>query len=253
MRAEIKDGYSEFGPLLVFDDAHRSRWATKTFEQFILDEGELAEAEDGWCTWLGMDGMRQFSGTVEVLVEEPAPPHVQYAHRTARGLRLRVPTGKLVFQGRGAVISEKDRVKEEPLLVLDVPPGEYEVDAWAYLEHALRLEGEGLPGEPPPSRFRALIAALEIFGVLLALIGLILAVPILQDHAWRLLAFDLGGLAAYGLLVTLLGVITGDRRRQAERFAHFKKAVDALPPIPDFTVVLRRVEHPAARGGGVST
>ncbi|GMU61947.1 MAG: hypothetical protein AMXMBFR34_37100 [Myxococcaceae bacterium] len=253
MRHELKDLYAEFGPLLLFDASSETRWKTRTFNDFILDQGERAEAEAGYCTWLECEGIRQFMGNVELLVEEPPPAHARYAHQHAEGLWLHVPTGKLVLTGRAAVLAGKERAGESPRHHFDVPPGDYAVEAWAYVPHEERLEDEELPGAPPKPRWSGLILALGLLTALGTFVGLLAFVSFFVLRDWRL--FGLVAAAVVGLwgVFFLVSRVTGWSRYRALQRENFRRTLEALPPIPDFTVCLRRVDAPPARGGGVST
>lgn len=237
--------YAEFGPLLIFDASSQRRWESQTFNSFVLGDGERPEAEAGYCVWLACDGMRQFSGRVELLVEEATPAHVEFAHQHSQNLWLRVPTGKLVLSGRAAVLPESERSGESPRLEFDVPPGDYAVDAWAYEPHEIRLEEAELPGDPPRPKWAGLTEVATWVAVLVSFAAL---VSFFMLSAWP----SLLAIVAAWSVVFVVGRVTGSSAHQKAMNTNLERTIAALPPIPDFTARLRRVEVPPPSGGGVS-
>lgn len=252
MRHEFKDVFAEFGPLLAFDATSRARWAAKTFDAWVLDQGYVEEAEQGWCTWLACEGMREFSGTVEVLIDEPAPSHVQYAVQTARGLWLRLPSGKLRLDGLTTVLDAKDAEAPTESRVIDVPPGDYAVDVWAYVPHEVRLESAPIPGETPRSVASTVMNVLRFLMLFVTLFGVFFAVAAYKTSSLGWFGVDvavvLGGWFAIELLSRLTGATANERQRDDE----FARYLATLPPIPSFTLSLRRVEVAPAKGGGAT-
>ncbi|MFT3713655.1 MAG: hypothetical protein QM817_38850 [Archangium sp.] len=252
MRHELKDLFAEFGPLLMFDATSRARWAAKTFDAWVLDESYFEEAEAGWCTWLACDGVREFSGTVEVLVDEAPPSHVQYAVQTARELWLRLPSGKLRFDGVTTVLDAKDAEAPTESRVLELPPGDYSVDVWAYVPHELRLESTPLPGETPRSLASTVMNVLRFVMLFVTLFGVFFAVAAYKTSSLGWFAVDVAVVIGGWLFIELLSRVSGATANERQRADEFARAVAALPPIPSFTLSLRRVEVPPAKGGGAT-
>ena len=250
MRHDVKDLTLTLGPLLAFDACHQQRLAAHVYDDGFDDSC----AKEGWCTWLSCDGMAQFSGDVELLVEEPAPHHTQYAEHRAENLWLRLPSGTLVLTGPRGVRASRQPGGDVPRRTFAVAPGDYAVDAWGYLGHETRLEnGPPLDGQPPLSRWRWLVLAMQLASALVTVLGFVVLIPIVRDHDWSTLGRVGGGVVGAWLATNLVSFATGESRRAAARRERFARAVAALPPVPRLTLVLRRVATPPAEGGGLSS
>jgi hypothetical protein len=254
MRHEFKDLYAEFGPLLVFDASSQPRWAGYTFDRFVLDDVLAEEAAAGWCTHVTSSGLRQFSGTVELLLEESAPAHTQYAVQHASALWLRVPSGKLVLSTPAQLVSNGAEYSDGLRHELDVPAGDYAVDAWSYVDHELRLESQPdpLPGEPPRSAWSTVVVVLQLGMALVSLCAIFFAVAAYQTSSWDLIGLDALAVAGGWVVIEVIRRLSGEAERSRKRSEAFNAVLAALPPVPNFTLVLRKVDVPPARGGGIS-
>ncbi len=241
MQFELTHANAKLGPLLIFDRAFRERWAQKS-KDFILKRGHHSEAASGACAFLERGRAKTFSGSVEVVVGEAAPKHSVYAQHKTTGLRLQVPSGRVQLGGIGTT----------PLCEVEIPPGEYEADLFAYLDHPTRLARTLLPFEPRETRWSLVIAIAFALSLVATITGLAASWPLLQSRLWQPLVYDLGGMAASWAMTAGLYVLSGERRRMRVRRRLFKRALERLPKIPDFTVVLRLTVNPRELGGGVS-
>ena len=241
MQFELTNANATRGPLLIFDHALRERWAQKS-KDFILNRSHRTEAISGACAFLERGGAKTFSGSVEVVVGEAAPKHSVYAQQKVTGLRLQVPSGRVQLGGIGT----------RPLCEVEIPPGEYEADLFAYLDHPTRLAQTLLPFEPRETRWSAVIAVAFALSLVATVTGLAVSWPLLQSRLWQPLVYDLAGIAASWAMTSSLYVLSGERRRMGVRRRLFKRALERLPKIPDFTVVLRQTASPRELGGGVS-
>ncbi|MBU8895036.1 hypothetical protein KRR26_05445 [Corallococcus sp. M34] len=247
------DARVEDGPGLLVDREVCARMRATVGPDFVAHRGYAVAAERGDCSFLETEGTRHFAGEVALYVDEPAPATAaRYARVSRTGLWLRAPSGRLWLVGVGAV---SGRTPEEapPLLDVEVPPGDCSVDLYVYTPHAMRLEEEGFPGEPPPSRWTA---PLHVSGCLVAVLvaagGLGAAVL-----AWRGAAgaweWPLGLGAALWLAWGLVYRLSGEASRERGREASLRRALSELPPIPRYAIVVRTGFIPPAdaHGGGV--
>lgn len=242
------DAYAEVGPGLLFDRDALARFKAVPFRDLVLHEGFIGAAEQGHCCFIGTEGVRQFVGKVEVYVDEPAPDTSRYARLSRTGLWLRAPSGRLLLHGAGTLDEDPP-----PLLEVDVPPGHCAVDLYAYTPHEVRLEEEGFPGEPPPSRWTSVF---HLGGCLLTVITavcVVLAAVLAWRGAWGALRWPVLLCAALWLPWTLLYRLSGEAERERKREEALRQALAGLPPIPNYVIVLRSGFTPSedARGGGI--
>jgi hypothetical protein len=248
----VCDAYAEVGPGLLFDRDLLTRLSTASLRDLVLHRGFVPAAEQGQCCFIETEGVRQFTGKVEVYVDEPAPDSARYARLSRLGLWLRAPSGRLVLHGAGSLDPER-RDSAPPLLEVEVPPGHCSVDLYAYTPHALRLEEEGFPGEPPPSRWTSVF---HFSGCLLAVFtaaSLVGAGVLAWRGAWGAVPRPLLLCAALWVPWMLLYRLSGESARERKRDVALRQALAGLPPIPNYVLVLRSgfVPTDAARGGGL--
>lgn len=256
----VLEANCEVGPALLLDEQFRGAWAELTFDEAVLG-GRFEEAGlRGECCYLKNEGARQFSGSVVVLIDEPAPALVRYASRQATSLLLQVPTGRLRLMGLRALIKDGGLPPgEEDLLTVDVTPGRYLVDAYDFVEQAARLENrdallpeeDPLPGEQPPTRWTG-----PLRWTRLALAALTFLGPLFFVVFWRLPPALVGAGVALGLLWAALFMafrVSGERERVRHNAALWKAHLARLPELPDYVLVLRPAgpEALSAEGGGL--
>lgn len=133
-----------------------------------------------------------------------------------------------------------------------MPPGDYAADVWAYEQHELRLEDADLPGDPPQPKWSVLVSVATWSAALVTLAGLVAMVSFFMLREWPLFGVSLTAIVAAWVMVFIVNRATGYSRYITELTANMNRAIAVLPPIPDFTVRLRRVDVPPPSGGGVS-
>lgn len=245
------EGFYDLGPALLYDVALADRLRTP-------NDGEWHDdAIARRCVVLENEGIRQFEGRIEVLVDEPPPPHTSWAKERVLGLGLDAPSGTLTIDAAYRLIDNgaaaPTTTKEPPILAgFAVPPGSYAVDLYGYLAHEVRVELEGIPGEPPMSTRWQWMQRLAGLGVLLTIIGIFFLVAAVKTSS-TLLALGTGAAivamwVGYALAYRATGASAEDNARAARVAAY----IATLPPIPDLTIVLRRVEVAPEKGGGIA-
>jgi hypothetical protein len=255
-RQLIGELYCDVGPAVLVDRSFEPAWSGKTFDQLIMDSAWEEAAARGHCFAFKDVGSRCCTGPVELWIDEAPPEWTRFAERSAKELRLEVPSGALHLTGFRAFARDSGLDPgQEDFLSVDVPPGTYRLDTWGFSDHAARVEndellqpGEGALLEPePPTKWSSSASAL---GCLVGVATFVLVVWWLVAWKWTS-AFAAGCSAVAGLwgVHFVVDRLTGERRRRHRNAAARKAYLASLPVPPSYLLVLTPTPIPPREGG----